>query len=118
MPEDVRFGGGGCRDVACPVEEKVKKCGFTNVTQTLVNMKISKGLNLAPPREKMLNTLTTRTTIICFKYYVFSFHIQIVEETTIENRVHETMVPSPWFVHVTRKTMCTKTMVPNPWFCA
>ena len=55
--------------------------------------------------------LTTRTTIIYFRFYVFSFHIQIAEETTIENRVHKTMVPSPWFVHVTSKTLCTKTMV-------
>ena len=62
--------------------------------------------------------LTTRTTIIYFKYYVFPFHIQIIEETTIENRVHKTMVLSPWIVHVISKTVCTKTMASNPWFCA
>ena len=38
--------------------------------------------------------LTTKTTIICFIFYVFPFHIQIIEETTIENGVHETMVLS------------------------
>ena len=62
--------------------------------------------------------LTTRTTIICFRYYVFPFHIQIIEETTIENRVHKTMVLNPWIVHTICKTVCTKTMASNPWFCA
>ena len=57
--------------------------------------------------------LTTRTTILYYRFYVFSFHIQIIEETTIENRVHKTMVLSPWIVHAICKTMASK-----PWFCA
>ena len=35
--EDVRFGEGGCRDVACLLGEKVKNGGSTHITQTLVN---------------------------------------------------------------------------------
>ena len=62
--------------------------------------------------------LTIRTTIICFRYYAFPFHIQIIEETTIENRVHKTVVLNPWIVHAICKTLCTKTMASNPWFCA
>ena len=62
--------------------------------------------------------LTTRTTIIYFRFYIFPFHIQIIEETTIENRVHKTMVLSPWIVHVISKNVCTKTMASNTWFCA
>ena len=62
--------------------------------------------------------LTIRTTIICFRYYAFPFHIQIIEETTIENRVHKTVVLNPWIVHAICKTVCTKTMGSKPWFCA
>ena len=62
--------------------------------------------------------LTNRTTIIYSRFYVFSFHIQMIEETNIENRVHKTMVLSAWIVHVISKTVCTKTMASNPWFCA
>ena len=42
----------------------------------------------------------------------------MIEETNIENRVHNTMVLSAWIVHVISKTVCTKTMASNPWFCA
>ena len=33
MQEDVRFGGGGCRDVACEVWENKKKWGSTHISQ-------------------------------------------------------------------------------------
>ena len=35
--------GAMCTCVACPIGEKVKKCGYTYILQTLVNMKISLG---------------------------------------------------------------------------
>ena len=41
IPEDVRFGGVGCCDVARLVGEKVKKCGSTQITQILVKIKIN-----------------------------------------------------------------------------
>ena len=74
-------------------------------------------MNLAPLQYKMF-CLTTRTTILYCWFYVFSFHIQTIEETTIENRVHKTMVLNPCIVHAICKTVCTKTMGSKPWFCA
>ena len=41
IPEDVRFGGGGCRDVPRPMGENVKKCSSTHITQIFVTLKIN-----------------------------------------------------------------------------
>ena len=42
MPEDVRFGGGGFRDVAWPKEENDKRGGFTHIIQLYVCMERNK----------------------------------------------------------------------------
>ena len=60
-----------------------------------------------------IHSNATRTTIIYFRFYVFPFHIQIIEETTIENHVHKTMDCA---CH--KQNRVPKTMVLNPWFCA
>ena len=70
-------------------------------------MGCKQGLNLTPLIYKMF-ALPVRLLSYTLNIMYFFFHIQIIEETTIENRVHKTMVLCPWIVHVISKIVSMK----------
>ena len=75
------------------------------------------GLNLAPLRQKMFGLpLGLLLYAVDFMYFLFIFILQ-------RKQPQKMVCTKPWFqahrfVHVTRKTVCTKTMTSKPWFCA